>query len=249
MSFILDALKKSETERQRQTGPAFATIAGGGQRKNLPRWAIVLAALLLINLVVILAIALFPDNSPDMSSNRASTTQTAQSDRRRVTPPARQPAQAKTSSRPEVRSLAGEVEKSSDSTNASGSATAPRSIGTSTGVSASPGTSGTVVTAGSSSNSSTQQGGFVVYQSFNQGVASSDLPTLSDLRSQGLLSIPEMHMDIHVYGETESDRFIFINMRKYTKGETLKEGPVVEDIRPDGVVLNEHGLRFFLPRD
>ena len=66
---------------------------------------------------------------------------------------------------------------------------------------------------------------------------------------QGLLSIPEMHMDIHVYGDTESDRFVFINMRKYKKGESLKEGPILEDILHDGVVINEHGLLVFLPRD
>jgi general secretion pathway protein B len=232
MSFILDALKKSETERQRQTGPGFATIAGGGQRKNLPRWAIALAALLLINLVVILAVALFPDKEPDhrpgsspatsdMSSNRLSGTQPAQLSPQ---PAVQQTTQAKASSRPEVRSLAGEVEKSDNNTNTS-------------------------KTPDVASNSSTQQGGFVVYQAAYPNVASSELPTLSDLRMQGLLSIPEMHMDIHVYGETESDRFVFINMRKYKKGESLKEGPILENILHDGVVLNEHGLRFFLPRD
>jgi hypothetical protein len=37
-------------------------------------------------------------------------------------------------------------------------------------------------------------------------------------------------------------------MRKYQEGETTKEGPSVERITPDGVILNQRGLRFLLPR-
>jgi hypothetical protein len=37
-------------------------------------------------------------------------------------------------------------------------------------------------------------------------------------------------------------------MRKYHEGTTLQEGPTVEHIRRDGVILNFHGLRFLLPR-
>jgi hypothetical protein len=37
-------------------------------------------------------------------------------------------------------------------------------------------------------------------------------------------------------------------MRKYLEGDTLKEGPNVERITTDGVVLNQRGLRFLLPR-
>ncbi len=224
MSFILDALKKSESERQRQTGPGFVTIAGGGQRKSLPGWALALAALLLINIVVVLIVALWPDNEPDNSSAAQGTVSNPPS----RTQPATLPAQSEARGRPEVRSLAQEVEKSNDNTSTSVMATAHRSA-------AAPATA--------------SSGGSVVYQTSNPYVSSSDLPTLADLHSQGLLSIPNLHMDIHVYGETESDRFVFINMRKYAKGDALKEGPVVEDILQDGVVLSERGLRFFLPRD
>jgi len=37
-------------------------------------------------------------------------------------------------------------------------------------------------------------------------------------------------------------------MRKYHEGNTLQEGPVLERIRRDGVVLNYQGLRFIVPR-
>jgi len=38
-------------------------------------------------------------------------------------------------------------------------------------------------------------------------------------------------------------------MRKYHEGARLQEGPTIERIRRDGVVLNSQGLRFLLPRN
>ena len=53
MSFILDALKKSEIERQRQTVPGLMDARGGTRRSRLPVWAVALGVLLGINLVVL----------------------------------------------------------------------------------------------------------------------------------------------------------------------------------------------------
>jgi general secretion pathway protein B len=53
---------------------------------------------------------------------------------------------------------------------------------------------------------------------------------------------------VHVYATQPAERFVYINMRKYREGATLAEGPVLERIRRDGVVLNYQGLRFVLPR-
>jgi hypothetical protein len=53
MSFILDALKKSETDRQRQNGPALFEVRVPPPRSGLPLWAIGLAALLAVNLLIV----------------------------------------------------------------------------------------------------------------------------------------------------------------------------------------------------
>lgn len=53
MSFILDALRKSENSRLRQDHPAIFTTPISGQRTRLPRWVPVLVALLLINLLIV----------------------------------------------------------------------------------------------------------------------------------------------------------------------------------------------------
>jgi general secretion pathway protein B len=73
------------------------------------------------------------------------------------------------------------------------------------------------------------------------------LPTPNTLAASGTM-LPEMHLDIHVYAAKPVDRFVFVNMRKYTEGQTLKEGPKLERITPDGAVLIHQGLRFLLPR-
>jgi len=53
MSFILDALKKSETDRQRQTGPALFEVKVPPPRNGLPLWAVGLVSLLIVNLVIV----------------------------------------------------------------------------------------------------------------------------------------------------------------------------------------------------
>ena len=54
MSFILDALKKSESDRQRHSGPALFEVRVAPPRTGLPLWAIAVAALLLVNLAIVM---------------------------------------------------------------------------------------------------------------------------------------------------------------------------------------------------
>ncbi len=74
------------------------------------------------------------------------------------------------------------------------------------------------------------------------------LPTISEISLSGPNALPELHLDVHVYATQPAERFVYINMRKYHEGSKLEEGPTVERIRRDGVVLSYQGLRFLLPR-
>ena len=74
------------------------------------------------------------------------------------------------------------------------------------------------------------------------------LPSISEINLTGEQSLPDLHLDVHVYATKPAERFVYINMRKYREGSTLEEGPILERIRRDGVILNFHGLRFLLPR-
>jgi general secretion pathway protein B len=56
MSFILDALKKSEIERQRQSVPGLIDVPSAKRRRAIPAWVWVLAGLLGINMAVLLVL-------------------------------------------------------------------------------------------------------------------------------------------------------------------------------------------------
>ena len=60
MSFILDALKKSETERQEQAGGEFSNVPSRAGDQQSFKWLWFLGLLLLVNVAVLLGILLRP---------------------------------------------------------------------------------------------------------------------------------------------------------------------------------------------
>ncbi len=66
---------------------------------------------------------------------------------------------------------------------------------------------------------------------------------VSDIPPPGLEGIA---MDVHVYATQAAQRFVLINMNRYQEGQQLPEGVVVEAITPEGVILSHHGTRFRL---
>src|ERR1700679_1827276 len=58
MSLILDALKKSEAERQRQSGPTLLEVRVTQPRRRYPTWVIAVAVLLAVNMLLLLAFVL-----------------------------------------------------------------------------------------------------------------------------------------------------------------------------------------------
>jgi general secretion pathway protein B len=100
MSFILDALKKSENDRQRQSGPALFEVRVAPPRAGFPTWAYALLALLAVNLVVVGWILL---KRPAVAGTR----QTAANESSTATPaPAATPAQSTPAPQPQVAQVA-----------------------------------------------------------------------------------------------------------------------------------------------
>jgi general secretion pathway protein B len=236
MSFILDALKKSENERQRQVGPSLADVQITRKRQDKPWWVVAVGALLVVNLGVLLIVLMRDgDARPSPASTQPQVTQpppalpqngAASQDRSAAAAP----------SNPAVRSLADEA--SSDPLLASDPVTAGPLAAAQV-----PEGPPMVRSIDPPSVAPLPNSAFEARDAANPEV----LPTLNDLLASGH-TLPEMHLDIHVNAPRAADRFIFINMRKYVEGQTLNEGPAVERITADGVILNQHGLRFLLPR-
>ena len=71
MSFILDALKKAESERGRATGPVLVDVRIAPPRRRLPAWAWVLGAVLLANLAVLAWLMLRVPLTPDVAATES----------------------------------------------------------------------------------------------------------------------------------------------------------------------------------
>ena len=94
MSFILDALRKSEAERQQQAGGEFSNVPSSSDGPQSPKWLWILAFLLLFNIAVLLGILLRPDAGPDAGAPPATVAADPASVEAAATAPAEPAAQA-----------------------------------------------------------------------------------------------------------------------------------------------------------
>ena len=205
MSFILDALKKSENERQQQSSAEFSSVPASAPSPNPARWLWMLGLLLAVNFAVLIGILLKPSANdgaqpvsevaqPEPATGSDFEAQVADAMDNR---PAQAPTVSAQRDNPPV-------------TNVTATTPAPRST---------------------------------------SRVTEAAIPTIDELRLEGTLQIAELHLDIHVYSEVPDDRFVFINMTKHREGSLTAEGPVVREIRTDGVLLEHQGRVFLLPRE
>jgi general secretion pathway protein B len=238
MSFILDALRKSENARQRHGGPALAEVPIYRRRESRPWWIGAVVALLLVNLVV-LVVVLTRDNEPatPVAATPAPVPEpTAPPPAPAATPaaaPAPVAAQPAAAPPPAVtRSLADEAAGAVDLAH---DPAAPATSSAAANVPEGPPLVRSVPPAESNPFTSQTEG-------------NENLPNINELTGDRAANMPAMHIDIHVHSAKSAERFVFINMKKYIEGDTLSEGPLLERITTDGVILNQGGFRFILPR-
>jgi hypothetical protein len=83
--------------------------------------------------------------------------------------------------------------------------------------------------------------------SFEAPAADEDLtlPSAAALAAEGVV-LPEMRLELLRFREQPSERFVFVNGRKYVEGDRLAEGPQLVSIVPRGAVLVHSGRRFLL---
>lgn len=211
MSFILDALRKSESERQRSAVPSVTRVPPAIPRADLPAWAI---AMILVLTVSVLAFGgawwrslQAPPAAPDLTTGETPTVASA-------------PGSAASPPAPE-RSAGSTLENLTARTPlapAAGSAAAepPRDDATTRAAPRTP------------------------------VAEASLLPTAADFAADGVV-LPELRLELHGYDPQPSQRFVFINGRRYAEGETLREGPRLIAISADAAILSYGGAEFRLP--
>lgn len=77
--------------------------------------------------------------------------------------------------------------------------------------------------------------------------ANDEIPALGDLPAEWRSRIPALEVNVHAYAASREERMVFINMKRYGEGDRLVEGPIIDAITPDGVVLVHEQRRFRLP--
>jgi len=174
MSFILDALKKSENERQEQAETEFATVPSSPAAPAAPRWLWILGGLLTINIIVVLGLMLPPDPQPT----------------------------ATTASTPAAETTALASDSFSDQV-----ATARRNQPERSNSQA-PASSGVAIAEPTPVVRTTSAPVSVANLPVS---ATAVLPSLVELRANGTLQLPDLHVDIHVYSDVPAERFVFIN--------------------------------------
>jgi general secretion pathway protein B len=222
MSFILDALRKSEAERQRQDGPTLLEMRPSRQRRRVPLWVIGLAVLLLVNIAVLLWFLLRTPAYPA---------------------PARVPVP---DSAPPIAAAATKPPVASSPVMASAPPPAPL-LAPSASAAASSAPPAAVTT--TAPPPSVRAAAPAPSKPARPQLAPSESPANLPDYSHVSAGLPALRLDLHSYSDDPQQRYALINMHKVREGDTLPEGARVLQILPNGVVMSYQGTEFVLGRN
>ncbi|HUN27711.1 MAG TPA: general secretion pathway protein GspB [Steroidobacteraceae bacterium] len=238
MSFILDALKKSESERQRQNGPALFEVKVAPPRSRFAMWAIALGTLLAVNGVVVgwmlvrgptrRAVA-----EPSAQQSLEPTPAPAPASRPRsalaeVIEPASAPPSVQPAAPPPSQSVVPPPQAALATQDAASSVATPTADAADFAPAVEP------------SRAQQPPDGGVVRET------ASGLPTYQDAAAVPGANIPPLQLDLHAYSAQPGQSFVDLNSKILHEGDALADGVRVERITADGVILSYHGTQFVL---
>lgn len=237
MSFILDALRKSESDRQRQSGPALFEVKVTPPKPRFPFWALALATLLVINIGV--GAWVFLRRPPPEQA----ATQTA------VTPassaPQSAPPEASAAATHSVPVAAATMSAPPSSTApARASASPPEPVLSNFESKDAPLNPDDYEPAVAPGKQNQDRAGAHVRSATESG-----LKSYADAASSPDSHLPALRVDLHVYAAKPEERFVLINMHRLHEGEALPEGVRVESITPEGVIVSYQGAKFILEHE
>lgn len=248
MSFILDALKKSESDRQRQGGPALFEVKVAAPRHALPYWAVAIAALFVANLAVVAWLVLRHAAAPVEAPARV---------------PARVEAEAPSSPAPPASPPAAPGAAAAAATPAPGAPGTPPATAQPVVARAAPGVvtaaPGPAAPAGSTAAAAEPAPNPDDLAPAAEPPASAPsgrvkrgtdagVPLYQELAATSGSQLPQLRLDLHAYAERAEDRWVLINMHKLHEGDSLA-GARLERITPEGAVLSYQGSQFLLTRE
>ena len=246
MSFILDALKKSETDRQRQVSPALFEVKVAAPRRHFPLWALGLGLLLGVNMLVLIWVLLrnpqpsAPVAAPSSVAAPAATT-AQRGSAGEVTVPATVTFQVNV---PASSTPAGAPPPLAEPGVVANSAAPPLS---GEPLSREPLLSGEETAVPPNYDARDYQPALTAEEANATAAArrAGALPSRDEVLAKGG-QLPDLRLDLHVYDPDPAKRFVFINMRKLREGESLPGGVRVDEIMQTGARLTYQGSQFVL---
>jgi len=221
MSFILDALRKSEKQRQSNATPGIADARVGAPRESKGQWKWIVGLLLLLNCALLLTLWLRSESpAPAATGATAPGSKTTQ-----LSSPVQSDAETARTNRRLTNQLPSATPVTTAAPTATQSAPEPTQRITEQ-----------TAPANTAINSS-------------RATDTGSLPSLESLQLKGLITLPPQRIDLHVYSDIASERFVFINMKKHREGSQLSDGPVIDEVTPDGVIMTYNGYRFVLTKN
>ena len=88
----------------------------------------------------------------------------------------------------------------------------------------------------------------VTEETSNEAQQENAPPFLSELDYDFRRRVPEVDINVFVYSESEEDRFIMINMKKYLPGQQIDEGMSLKEIRMNSIVVEYKNKVFQIQR-
>jgi general secretion pathway protein B len=248
VSFILDALRKSEHERQRSAVPGLSHVPLATARREMPGWALIVIGVLAAA-VLVLAGAWW-QSQRSLNASAASSAAPAPAQAASNPPPIAPPALAAPAPAPAASAPVAAVPPPAPVAPAPVAAVPPPATAPTTVAAAAPPPA--VIAPASPRDAEPIAPLAEKSQSLADAIPKQQpaptgptLPSVAALLAQGV-DVPPLKLELHAYSDTPAERFVFINGRKYKEGERLADGPEVVRIEPNGVVLSQHGQRFQL---
>ena len=237
MSFILDALKKSENERARQNGPALLEARVLPPRSGVPAWAIAVGAILVANLAVLTWVVLRTSSAPPppAPASAAAAPQVAPAP---AQPTATAPANVGPASAPPAATPPSLAPPTVAAPPPSFEPTSPPSAA----AVVNPADYAPARPAGSPPPRPSSPPARPATSGYGLDPT---LPSASDLTASGS-GLPAMRLSLHAYADDPAERYVLINSQRLHEGETMSEGARVEAIAPQGVLMSWRGQRFRL---
>lgn len=264
MSYILNALRKSEQQRRAGQAPSLETsiLESPQQKKKWLRW--VIAGLICLNVIALINLSFFQSDKPDASKN-ISVADAAD-------PQAgNQP--GKILPKPKVQSAANQPEKPNTKTPPSSTTQQSPSIADMIDSERSPPENrpSTVIPEESvqaeqlpdsvdpvqaqqpderatQDTRVSQKKGDSTNKREPQINENDQAPMLSDMPPEFRRRVPRLNINVFVFADDPAERFVIIELKKYKMNQQIAEGLQLEDILSDSILVRFEGKAFRIKR-